>query len=57
MICDIVVTLRQGIATPGEGGHLVMPLLAPVVLLVGNVATQQPIAIRLEVLILVTIDV
>ena len=56
MICDIVVTLRQGIATRGVAGHSVTPLLAPAVLLGGNAATQQPIVIRLEVLILVSID-
>ena len=55
-MCDIVVTLRQGIATPGEGGHSVTPLPAPAVLLGGSAGTQQPIAIRLEVLILVSFD-
>ena len=52
----IVVTLRQGIATPGVGGHSVTPLLARAVLLGGNAATLQPIAIRLIVLILVSFD-
>ena len=56
MICDIVVTLRQGIATRGVGGRSVTPLLARAVLLGGSAATQQPIAIRLIVLILVRFD-
>ena len=56
MICDIVVKLRQDIATPGVGGHSVTPLLARAVLLGGNAATLQPIAIRLIVLILVSFD-
>ena len=56
MICDLVVKLRQDIATPGVGGRSVTPLLAPAVLLGGSAATQPSIAIRLEVLILVSFD-
>ena len=56
MICDLVVKLRQDIATPGVGGRSVTPLLAPAVLLGESAATQQAIAIRLEVLILVSFD-
>ena len=55
-VCDVVVTLRQGIATRGVGGRSVTPLLARAVLLGGNAATLQPIAIRLIVLILVSFD-